>query len=155
MNNPYAPPASDVDAPVPPTPEGTFPGLLFSPRQIAIAAFFGTPMAGIYLLQANYRVMGSPAAANKVSALGLLVSAALLAMLMRFPTSPSLGVNIFAATLLSWIAERTQGEKFRRHVDTGGARGSNWRVLAVVIGTIVAVLAVVYVAGMISGFAAR
>ena len=43
---------------------------MFSPRQIGWAAFFGSLFSGILLLQANFRTMGRPAAANKTVAAG-------------------------------------------------------------------------------------
>jgi len=95
--NPYAPPASDVDGAVGGAPVAAFLRPMFSPRQVGCAAFFGSLLSGILLLQANFRTMGRPAAANKTLALGLLASAALITLLYFAPNGVSTPVNVATA----------------------------------------------------------
>lgn len=139
--NPYAPPASDLTGPPPGAAEGAFPGPLFSPRQMLAAAFLGSLLAGVVLLQANYRAMGRAAAATKALLLGLLASAALFVVAFalpdRIPTSP---LNIAAALTFYKLSDTLQGPAFFKHRGAGGPVRSNWLVFGIIAAAVVAVL---------------
>ena len=63
--NPYAPPRSNVEV----TPSGsqtTLPASrLYSPKQIAVATFLGSPLAGGWFMATNYRELGQEALATQ------------------------------------------------------------------------------------------
>jgi len=141
--NPYAPPASDGGGAVGGAPAATFLRPMFSPRQIGWAAFFGSLFSGILLLQANFRAMGRPAAANKTVALGLLASVALIALLSVAPKGVSTPLNVATAWAIYKIAVSLQGDAFFKHGIAGGARHSNWLVFGIIIATLTALLVVV------------
>jgi hypothetical protein len=131
--NPYAPPISDAE-PAPSGVEGAaFARPLFSPRQMGWAAFFGSVLAGVLLLQANYRAMGRTAAANKTLVLGTLV-----------PKGVPTPINLAIAWLFYKIAEGLQGDAFFAHMAARGQRRSNWIVFGLIIATFVALVVLVF-----------
>jgi hypothetical protein len=150
--NPYAPPQSDGEAlPGQPGP-GAFERPLFSPRQAVVATIFGTLLAGVILMQANYRAMGRSAAANKALVLGLLSTAVLIAVGFALPkNAPSLPINIIVAIGFYKLINSLQGQSFFNHQAAGGARQSNWLVFGIIAATVVAVLLVVFIAVFASG----
>jgi hypothetical protein len=145
--NPYAPPASDVGGAVGGAPVATFLRPMFSPRQVGWAAFFGSLFAGILLMQANFRTMGRPAAANKTVALGLLIGVALIALLSVAPKGVSTPLNVATGWAVYKIALSLQGDAFFKHGIAGGARHSNWLVFGVIVATVVGLLAVFFGVG--------
>jgi hypothetical protein len=150
--NPYAPPASDADgAPAGPA-EDAFPNSLFSPRQMLAAAVFGSVLAGIILLQANYRAMARRRDANRTLLLGGLASAAFFALMYllpeRVPTTP---INIVAALTFYKLADTMQGAAFKRHSAAKGERQSNWLVFGITVGTAVVLVVIVFLLALASG----
>ena len=143
--NPYAPPVASIDAPASGPADDRFDKPLFSSGQIGAATFFGTLLAGVLLLQANYRVMRRPGDANKALGLGLLAFAALIPILLVAPRGVSTPLNIALTFVMSRLARSRQGEAFFKHTTAGGAKRSGWLVFAV----IVAVLAAVFLTAMI------
>jgi hypothetical protein len=144
--NPYAPPAAALDAGAvgsAAAAEGRLDRPLFSARQIGAATFFGSLFAGVLLLQANFRVMRRSGDANKALLLGLLALGALIAVVSNLPRGVGTPINIALTFAMSSIARSTQGEAFFKHTTAGGERRSNWLVFAIIIGTVVGILAVV------------
>jgi hypothetical protein len=140
--NPYAPPAADLDGAAPGPTEGAFARPMYSARQIGWAAFFGTIFAGVLLLQANFRVMGRSAAANKTIGLGFLATVALVTLLSFAPRGVSTPVSVSIAWAVYKLAESMQGAAWFKHRTAGGARRSNWAVFGVVVATLVGFIAV-------------
>jgi hypothetical protein len=139
--NPYAPPTSDLTGPPPSAADGAFSAPLFSPRQMLAAAALGSVIAGVMLLQANYRAMGRAAAATKALLFGLLASAGLFAVLFMLPDRiPASPINIATALTFYKLAESMQGPAFFKHRAAGGSVRSNWVVFGIIIASAVAVL---------------
>ena len=152
--NPYAPPKTDAEAPPGElaSASGAFSRPLFSPGQALAATFFGTLVAGVILMQANYRAMGRSAAANKALWLGLLASFAIIAGLMLLPKgSPSLPINILLAYGFRKLVNSLQGDSISTHLEAGGVRRSNWVVFGIILATVAAffivVLAIMHFSG--------
>jgi hypothetical protein len=143
--NPYAPPAADIDGrPVKPG-EDAFPNALFSPRQILAGAVFGSVLAGVIFLQANYRAMNRRRAANRTLLFGTLACAAFLGLMFLLPDRvPPTPINIAAALTFYKLADTMQGRAFSRHRAANGARQSNWLVFGITVGTAAAVLVVMF-----------
>ena len=150
--NPYAAPRSDGEEVPSALGPGAFPRPLFSPRQALAATFFGTLVAGVLLLQANYRAMGRSGAANKALLLGLLSSAVLITIGILLPKDiPSFPINIAVVVGFYKLVDSLQGQSFFTHRAAGGARQSNWLVFGICTATIVTLLLVVIVAVLASG----
>ena len=143
--NPYAPPAADVDAPPLGPAADAFPNPLFSPRQMLAAAIFGSVLAGVILLQANFRAMARPRDANRALMFGTLATVAFFALMFVLPDRvPPLPINIAAALTFYKIADSMQGGAFTRHRAANGERQSNWLVFGISVGTAVALLVTMF-----------
>jgi hypothetical protein len=152
--NPYAPPASNIDAAAPAaaTEGGAFAGPIYSQRQIGVAAFFGSIFAGVLLMQANYRTMGKRAEANRTVVLGLLCGTALMIVAAVLPDGiPTTPLNIVAALVFFKLCDAYQGKDINRHLGAHGARGSNWRVLGAVLACVAVVLGLTVAGLALSG----
>jgi hypothetical protein len=140
--NPYAPPASDPGDAGVARAAGAFARPLYSPRQIGVASFIGSPLTGVVLLQANYRAMARPGPANTTAVLGTLASVALFVVVFALPKGiPSLPFNLGAAYAMLGIANVTQGAPFAGHIAAGGARRSHWWVVLAVACMVAALFA--------------
>ena len=143
--NPYAPPAAEVDDPQAAPTGVAFAHPLFSPKQMLAAALFGTVLAGVILLQANYRAMARPHEANKAVLYGVLATLALLALPFFLPDSvPSTAVNVVVALGFYKLADTLQGDALVDHRDAGGERQSNWLVFGISVGTRLSALMILF-----------
>jgi hypothetical protein len=143
--NPYAPPAVDVDAPPLGPAADAFPHPLFSPWQMLAAAVFGSVLAGVILLQANFRAMARPRDANRALLFGTLAAVAFFALLFVLPDRiPPLPINVAAALTFYKVADSMQGAAFTRHRAANGERQSNWLVFGISVGTAVALLVTMF-----------
>ena len=96
-------------------------------------------------------------AANRTLVLGILGTAALIAIGMALPKEvPGLPINIAVAFGFLRVFESLQGQSFSIHRDAGGARQSNWLVFGVIVATVVALclvlLGVLLASGALSGY---
>ncbi len=104
-------------------------GRLYSSRQVATAAFLGTPIAGVWLLAANYRVMGERGNAKRAVMLGLVATALLgvLVFTVTLPDNfPNLALPVCYTVGLYWVTERLQRNKYSSHIAAGGRRQPWW-----------------------------
>ncbi|WP_428264990.1 hypothetical protein [Haliangium sp.] len=114
---------------------------LYTAGQIVAATFIGAPLAGAWLMRSNYRALGNPSAAGKALGLGLLATAAVIALAFvvpdKFPNSliPALYCAVMAA-MVKW----GQGEQLARHTKLGGERPSHWGVAATGVVSLLALL---------------
>lgn len=151
--NPYAPPAAALDAPASGTAANRFDRPLFSPRQIAVATFFGSLLAGVLMLQANFRVMRRSGDANKTLGLGLLAFAGLVAVLLLVPRAVQTPLNFGVTFGMSRVARSLQGQAFFNHTTAGGARRSNWLVFGIIMAMFVAIFVAAMIFAIMSGAA--
>lgn len=120
---------------------------LYSPGQIAAATLFSGPVAGCWLMARNFKAFGEPEVARRTWALGILSTAAVLAIALVVPNGsymrflpPALSVAVHQ------IARSTQGARFQAHLRAGGRRHSHWRVAGLTLVFTIAVLAAILVA---------
>jgi hypothetical protein len=154
--NPYAPPSSELEATSQQVAAGAFAKPLFSPGQAGAAAFFGSVVAGVILMQANFRVMGRSRDANLALMLGVLFTAGLVALTLVLPKNiPTTPINVAVAVGFYKLANSLQGQSFFNHRTAGGARHSNWLVFGIIVASAVALVvvlfAVLFAAGAFKG----
>jgi hypothetical protein len=152
--NPYAPPASDVaGAPAQAATDGpAFEHPLFSPKQILAAVFFGTVVAGIILLQANFRAMNRPGDAKKTVLYGALASVVLFGVLLVLPEGvPTIPINIGIVFGFYALANSLQGAAFRDHRAAGGERQSHGLVFGIILGTGVTMAVILFLLARVVG----
>jgi len=114
---------------------------LYDSRGVGLATFFGSPLAGAFLMAANYNRLGKSNNGVLAVALGAIATALLVCVGFSQSSGASiLGIACFVATLQ--IAKWLQGAAVDEHVAHGGALESKWKAFWIGIAT----LAVLFVA---------
>lgn len=103
-DNPYQSPKSVTSNP---NDEAIKP--IFSPGQIAFGSFWGGPFAAVYFLRANYLSLGRYAHAQKMTIVGLLISALIIALIPFLPEKfPNVVLPVLYSVAATQLARLTQ-----------------------------------------------
>lgn len=141
--NPYAPPAHDGETLDVQPVAVEAAGALFSPMQIGVATVFGSIIGGSMLLQANYRAMHEPKAANVTIAIGLLFTAGMYVVTFNVALPfMTLGISLAAIVIFCIATSQLQGDRYTDHVLAGGRRRSSWWVVGAILAWIAVRLAI-------------
>jgi hypothetical protein len=117
-------------------------GKLYSSGQVGGAAFLGGPLAGCWLMAANYSEFGNDSARWQMLIWGVLGTLAVLGVSFLLPTRlPNALLPAVYAYTLSELADRLQGTQFDQHLAAGGRKHSSWRVVGVSVVCLVVVVA--------------
>jgi hypothetical protein len=117
---------------------------LFTPEQVAMATFFGAPLAGSVVMALNYRRVGLAQKALPAVFLGLVSTAALVVLSVLLPDGarPFLaGLPIGSVMAMLAVARSVQGPLVTFHVGTGGGRGSGWSAAGIGIASAILLFA--------------
>ena len=116
---------------------------LFDSRAVALATFFGTPVAGGILMAINYSRLGNTGKAVTALILSLLATGALIFVGFKIPQGASTIIAVGVMFAMKAIAKSLQGYDVTVHVEKGGKLGSMWTafwigliVLAVLFGLV-------------------
>jgi len=122
-----------------PLPTG---GQLWSPRQIAIAAFLGTPLAAGWLFSRNYEALSRLSDARRSLWYGLVatigVAAIAFALPPKFPNPVLPAIYTYA---IDRIASYCFGSTYAEHIAKGGAKGSWWVLTGIAFTSLLVMLA--------------
>src|SRR5215469_7065457 len=100
------------------------PSRLYTSRQIAVATFFGSPLAAGWLFRQNYLALGDEARAARSLWLGLGVTAVLFAIAFFLPENfPHALVPAVYTFAVERYASVTFSGAYDKHIAEGGARG--------------------------------
>jgi hypothetical protein len=105
-----------------PTPTFT----LFDPNAIALATFFGTPVAGGSLMALNYRRLGQANKAVTTLLFAILVTGLAILIGWNIPQGVSSLIAIALMIGMKRAAQALQGPVLKDHVERGGRLGSKW-----------------------------
>jgi hypothetical protein len=121
------------------------PAILYSPAQIAWGSFIGTPFAGCWFINRNFRHLGDQRKASQFLLWGFVISIVVFVATLFLPESfPTLGVPIGYTAALYFLARRLFAElpnDFAGDIEVA----SNWRVAGVSILWLLAVCIVGFV----------
>jgi hypothetical protein len=107
---------------------------LYSPQQICLAAFLGSPVAACWCFARNFRQLGQPGVAQKWLIWGGGGSFALLVLLCLLPFAqrlPHYIIPIAYSIAFREVAKRIHGEAVARHASAGGRLASWWFVVGI------------------------
>jgi hypothetical protein len=152
--NPFAPPSelADVAGSQAESHRGFHRLRLYSPNQVALGTFLGTPIAAGWLMAANYRAWDEPNKARTALFAGIAATLALVVIAFVAPEAPGTSVAALAYTFAARaLAMRLQGHDFTRTLVAGGSRHSAWRVVGIALFSVFLFLAVCFVAGLVIG----
>lgn len=107
---------------------------LYDSNAVAVAAFFGGPLAGTVLMASNYRKLGQGSNGLLALVLGAAASVGMIYMAVKTTTSPAVAeIVLFVCT---WLAARQlQDDAIKTHVAWGGQLYSKWRAFGVAVVT--------------------
>lgn len=106
---------------------------LFDSRAVALATFFGTPIAGASLMFANDKHLGKMGRGITILAAATLVTVSVIFVCWNLPQS---GSSFFGLALLigmTTFAKKVQGPAVQDHVARGGHLASRWIAFGVAI----------------------
>jgi len=118
---------------------------LYSPGQIALAAFLGSPLAGCWFWSRNYLRLGQSSSSTQCLIWGAVGTVALLAISFFLPERfPDQAIPIGYTFGLLQAAKHTHGSIVAQHLSAGGRLGSWWAVVGISLLFLVIVLAILF-----------
>ena len=119
---------------------------LYSTRSVVIATFFGTPLAGGYLMAKNYQRLGNRSYARLALFYTMLIVIASYFLGFVLPESvPSMTVTLPVVIMIGQAMKKLQGKSLEQHLQSHGKFESCWKawgisllIMAVVLLIIVA-----------------
>lgn len=108
----------------------------YSQRAIAIATYFGGPLAAGYLVKKNYETLGQPDNARKSLIIGIVSTILIFAGIFSIPEEiidkiPNALIPLIYTGIIYLIVERVQGESLKNHKESGGEFYSGWKAAGV------------------------
>lgn len=143
LDNPYQAPVADLQA-------GGARAPLYRMSAVGIATFFGTPLAGAYIITRNLRALGREESCRGVWWISLGVLVAIMLVSYFLPTNAGgMGLTIGQVVGMHYYAKSLFGEAVTRH---DGAFLSNWRAFGIALLFLLALIVVMFVAVLVFGF---
>ena len=141
MTDAYTPPQSDVET------ENIAPYKLYKTMSITVATFFGSAIAGGYLMSQNLRRLGRYRDAQLSLIGGVLLTILLAALGFLLPEN-SAGGNIIptivpAIVMHQW-AKHSMQANIDQHQISGGGMESSWKAFGIGLATLVGLVVVVW-----------
>jgi hypothetical protein len=135
--------------------DGALPGpavALYTPNQVALAAFLGTALGGAIVLALNERRLGRQQAALVSVLLGLLATAVIVGLAFLLPKNfPGAPLGLLPLIALRGIAAQRQRAFVDAHIAAGGKRASSWAAAGIGLLTVVVIFVPVFVVALIVG----
>jgi len=123
--NPYQAPAEAVQV-------TSVAGKLYSPNQIALASFLGSPVAAGWLFASNYRLLGQPGKAVSSWLWGLVGTAVLVTIGFLLPDKfPRQIIPLGVSLGILQTAKQLLGGVYEAHLAAGGRSRSWWVAVGV------------------------
>lgn len=118
---------------------------LFRLAAVGIATFFGTPIAGAWVIAQNLRALGRGPEARNIWLMGIGLTLGIFVLGYFLPENSS-GSPIAIGTVVGmyYLAKQTFGVTLEQHLAAGGKLRSNWRAFGVSLLFLIGVLAVVF-----------
>jgi uncharacterized membrane protein len=138
--NPYAPPVSSSASPDATPSPGEAPAFkLYTPGHAAVVTFFGTPLAGFFLVYANRRRLGDARGATQALILGFVATVATFAMAFLLPDAIGRAVPLAGVFAVRAYAALDRA-KLDAHRRAGGKQESGWKVTGISLVALVLML---------------
>ena len=103
--------------------------ILYSPKQVAIASFIGSPVAACWFFAKNYRQLGNPQKATQCLVWGIVGTVVVLFVAFQLPDRfPNQIIPLAYSFGLLQASKRVHGSLVEQHLSAGGKLGS-WGVV--------------------------
>lgn len=109
---------------------------LFSQKGIAIATFFGGPLAAGYLIRQNFISLGKEREGLVSIILGIVITTVIFSLLFMLPDNivdkiPNQLLPAIYTAIIYAIVESVQGKNLKSHKESGGQFQSNWKATGI------------------------
>lgn len=123
---------------------------LFTQRAIAIATYFGGPLAAGYLVKKNYEAYDQSEKGKKAFIIGIISTILIFAGIFSIPEHiidkiPNALIPVIYTGIIYLIVEKIQGQRIKEHKKSGGEFYSAWKATG--IGAIFMVILLAMIAG--------
>lgn len=123
---------------------------LFTQRAIAIATYFGGPLAAGYLVKKNYEAHDQSEKGKKAFIIGIISTILIFAGIFSIPEHiidkiPNALIPVIYTGIIYLIVEKIQGQRIKEHKKSGGEFYSAWKATG--IGAIFMVILLAMIAG--------
>ena len=136
--NPYSPPAA-------PVADAAGSRTLYSPRQIYVASFVGSPVAAAWFINRNFLALGNESRALRTLGLGLAATIAVVVVGFYLPNHfPSLLIPLAYSFAVYQYALFLFKGAYDKHLTEGGRKGSWWVVIGVSLLAVLILFGVVF-----------
>lgn len=99
--------------------------ILYSPKQVAIASFIGSPVAACWFFAKNYRQLGNPQKATQCLVWGIVGTVVVLFVAFQLPDRfPNQIIPLAYSFGLLQASKRVHGSLVEQHLSAGGKLGS-------------------------------
>ena len=137
VNNPFQTPEADLVN----TPAATPP--LYSLPAVGLATFFGTPLAGAYVLAHNLRHYGLRKELQQAWWLAIGIFVVVTALGFLLPESvPGIAFTVVQVIAMNQYAKSVLGSRMQEYAAEQGRLYSNWRAVGIGLLFILAILIV-------------
>lgn len=138
QDNPFQSPAAPLQE-----PSTTASTPLYSLGAAGIATFFGTPVAGSWVIAQNLKRLGRPKEVQAAWLVGLGITFLIFVLAWILPANfPAAPINIAAVFAMLLYAKQNTREALESHSAAGGTYISNWRVVGISLLILLAMIAV-------------
>lgn len=108
----------------------------YSQKGIAIATFFGGPLAAGYLVRQNFIQLGKDREGLISIILGVIVTTVIFSLLFALPDNivekiPNQFLPAIYTAIIYGIVESVQGKNLKSHKESGGKFQSNWKAAGI------------------------
>ncbi|MBD9415521.1 hypothetical protein IB234_13240 [Pseudomonas sp. PDM16] len=141
--NPYRAPAAELLS-----TEDRAVGPLYRMSAVGIATFFGTPLAGAYIMAHNLRALGQQDRVRNAWWMGIGLFALVMVIGYWLPDGASMGLTVAQVIGMHQYAKSLYGEAVAGHL--GGFR-SNWRAFGIALLFLLAFIVVLFTVVMVTG----
>lgn len=106
---------------------------LYSSKQIGLACFFGTPVASLAMMAANFKTAGKQNKGNVAYIVSLLLLPFMVYSLFQLAENNIYRIMIFlASAFMAFFADQLQGDFYKAHIENGGNIKTVWSVIKVI-----------------------
>jgi len=128
----------------------------YSQKAIAIATYFGGPLAAGYLVKKNYEALELPDSAKKALFIGIVSTVLLFAGIFSVPEQvmekvPNFLIPAIYTVIIYLIVEKFQGESLKLHKESGGEFYSGWKAAGVGAIAMVILAAGIFLTAFLAG----
>ena len=140
MSDIYHPPTSELET------EKKSVSPLYKTSGIGVATFFGSTLAGGFLMYLNYKRLGLYDKATKCIVISIFATIAIFGVVYLIPEDikvPNIAFTIPQVIAMVQIAKSQQESLINEHISAGGTMSSNWKAFGISVLIMLAIIALV------------